>query len=133
MASLAQQWFADSGFDVTVENAQEDLDAAIDDGVVISLREGNETVGIMCGTKRYFFWTKEWAAQEYWFLVHPDRQRQGLAKRMGVAFLAWAKWSRCKSIMLSPTRFGTIDVEAAVPALEKYGFQPYGVLLRKEI
>ena len=133
LAKLAQKWASGMGYKVECDAIEKDLARIWQDGIIAFVQENDEIIGMMNGVMTYHFWIDEWIAHEHWFFVRPDYQGKGIGKLLERAFEMWAKVRKCKSIILSPNRFGTMDPEKAAEGFKKYGYHLHGVLMRKEI
>jgi len=107
------------------------IDSMKSSDIVLFAEEGDKMVGAMAGHRHKLFWQEETFAVDDWFFVDP--KYKGVAYFLHLAFCSWAKLAGCKSVLICPNRFGTMDVDDVPERLKKYGFDMYGYQMRKEL
>ena len=130
---LCAGWAKKMNYDVTESEIKEDILRMQRSGVVIFAHQKEDILGIMTGIDLYHFWVKENIAHEHWFFVRPDIQGRGLGKALESAFCAWALTRKCKSVMMTPNYFGSMDPHQACHRMKKFGYEVHGYQLRRRL
>jgi len=133
-AELVQSWTRHMDYNCGKEEILANLKRTYMAGVVVLAKDKDDKlIGLMSGLKTYHFWIHEWIAHDDWFFVAPECRGKGVAFLLDRAFGAWAKAMSCGSVIMSPNKFGSMDVEHAAARMKKYGYEPHGVLLRRTV
>jgi len=126
LADLVGNWATEMGYDCTKEDIKKDLADMAYRGVVLFVEEDGEPVAVMSGLKVWHFWVKNWIAHEHWLFVHPDHRGKKLAKVLISAFSAWGTANKCSHVMLSPNKFGSMNIDSARDGFKKHGYEVHG-------
>jgi len=133
LVPLAKKWAEELEYFVQEEDIKNDLSYFQKVGAVFFIEDEGEIRGMMSAAMEYLFWVDQMVANENWFVVHPKYRGKGYGAALDAIYTAWAKSMGCKSVMITPNKFGTMDVEKSVERLKKLGYGLHGVKLRKEI
>ena len=134
LSPLLQSWAKEMKYDVSNESIKNDLTRFVDDGIIIVVKDDDESViGIMVGIVCFHFWINEHIAHEHWFFVRSDKRQNGLGNLMLEVFTTWAKSKKCKSVIISPNSFGSNNPKTIANALIKKGYHTHGYEMKREI
>jgi len=93
----------------------------------------DDIAGFISGRVCYHFWLNEKVAHEYLWFVSPFYRGEGIGPMLIHAFEAWASSNGCKSVVITPNKFGSDNPERGKHVLEKIDYEVYGYQMRKEL
>jgi len=133
LATLCSFWFRDQSFLSTHAEISNEVLRMIKDGVMIIAEESGVPIGLMSGMKVYHFWIDQYIAHEHGFYVLPKYRKLGISDKLEEGFCQWGSAMGCKSVILTPTCFGSNNPKFIADALEKRGYKVHGYQMRKEL
>lgn len=133
IVNISYAWCSAMKYVVDKEKIQNEINNYLNNGVVIYIEEDNKILGLIAGKIWQPFWVQDVVASQQFFFVHPNYRNKGYSKILEASFRAWAKSKNCTHVILTPSNYGSDNMEESRHKLESLGYKLHGYQLRREI
>lgn len=132
-APLMQTWASEMGYDLTDKEILDYLLEKVESGVILFIEHNGEILGLLSAVACEHFWLKEVAVHEDWFFVNPKHRNKKIGDALQQALCNWAKARKCKAVIITPNKFGSVNPKIVADSLERRGYSVHGYSMRKEL